>query len=177
MTALYCPCCEHVVEELLVVEPASVPYGELNSYADIEPGETYYKCAECGSHDVDYVRVCNVCGSADDIIEGEERDICDECLSHLAEDSERFERFLTVKGLSKDFYLNFVYDCELSTIDEDKVSFDVIDIVRAHVHDTLTACDFADLAKEYLTSAVDDAAIFIKEETGNVKTVQRTEEG
>ena len=98
-------------------------------------------------------------------------DICNACLSRLAEDSERFERFLTAKGLSKDFYLNFVYDCELSTIDEDKVSFDVLDIVRRHVHDTLTACDFADLAKEYLASAIDDAVAFIKEEQTIVEAV------
>ena len=167
MTALYCSCCERVVEEKLIVKPASVPYGELNSYADIEPEETYYKCSECGDTDVDYARVCDLCGCASDILEGEDHDICDECLSHLAEDSERFERFLTVKGLSKDFYLNFVYDCELSTIDEDKVTFEVLDIVRRHVHENLTACDFADLAKEYLSTAVDDAVMFIKEEKAN----------
>ena len=169
MTALYCHHCEGVVDAKLIVEPASVPYGDLNTYADIVPEETYYKC-ECGE-EVEYERVCDLCGSADDIIEGEDVDICNACLSRLAEDSERFERFLTAKGLSKDFYLNFVYDCELSTIDEDKVSFDVLDIVRRHVHDTLTACDFADLAKEYLASAIDDAVAFIKEEQTIVEAV------
>lgn len=167
MTALYCSCCERVVEEKLIVKPVCVPYGELNSYSDIAPKETYYQCAECGDADVDYARVCDLCGSADDIIEGEEVDICDACLARLAEDSERFERFLTTRCLSKDFYFNFIYECELNTIEEDKISFEILDIVRRHVHESLTACDFADLAKEYLSTAVDDAVMFIKEEKAN----------
>ena len=39
--------------------------------------------------------------------------------------------------------------------------------MRRYVHDNLTACDFADLAKEYLSTAVDDAVMFIKEEKAN----------
>ena len=162
MTALYCSCCERVVDAKLIVEPASEPYGELNSYADIAPSETYYQC-ECGE-EVEYERVCDLCGTADDIIEGEEVDICDACLSRLAEDSERFERFLKTKCLSKDFYLNFMHGSELSTIDEEKVSYEVLDIVRRADHEKMTACDFADLAKEYLAFAIDDAVAFIKEE-------------
>ena len=164
MTALYCPHCEHTVEARVVEDPAIVPHGELNTYADIVPGETFYQC-ECGCSDVDYTDVCDICGSAEDVIRGEDYDICDACLSRLAEDSERFERFLTAKGLSMDFYFNFIYDSEVTTSAEDMIAFEILDIVRTFVHSTNTACDFAVLAKEYLSeSVVDDAVLFIKAE-------------
>lgn len=161
MIGLYCPRCEHAVEEIFVEVPASEPYGEPHSYADFAPKETYFLCGECGCTDVDYTDLCDVCGSGDRVFRAENHDICDECLAHLAENGERFEDFLRATDRLADFYCGYIYDQDAP----DKLASDIVDIVRRYVRESFTICDIADAAKEYLLEcAADDAASYLKGE-------------